>query len=529
MTSKKLLKLILVVLMLIPFTIVSAKTKTEEIVDNLKDAVKTFDGTVNYENDTIEIEWTTSNSKGTEITFSYNGSVIEYDSGEITNYLEAEEVNNHSIYSIYLMKAALRVNGYTDEQINAFFANDENELNYTRNGIEIRDTGEAKNFTSEDGSITTTVSPRIIRIDVTRANLNTTDEVIVPKETIVQDVINNLKSDENFTTTIYEEKVVAENEVYNNDDSLTIYHTYYWDEYHNALFYCEDGILTYEDEELDDYYAAERALSHHMFATQIIMIALKNNGYTNEQIQEFFANEENVLDYEKNGIELKELGETKKFTSADGSSTIAASPMSIKINFDKANLENGNKIYVIENDGNTVTFEFNQGHNYILNMIDLLTLDPANSETLFGVDSETFTDAINTMTNNAKEYGEVISIFNILIQDGSLNYTSAVSLKIKLTEAMKKYNTLKLLYLDDENNFKVADVKNLTINSETGDVDLNHLSVYALVGSNTETITNTINNPQTGDNIVFYISLLGLSVVSLVGVIIYIKKKKIFD
>ena len=354
----KLLAITIIIAMLMPNVMVNAATtKTEDIVESLKENVKSFDGTVNYENDTIEIEWNTPNSKFTEMTYSYNGNVIEYDSGEITSYEEAEVAGGHYMYAIYLIKSALRVNGYSDEEIKECFNNEKYEFDYKRNGIEI-----------------------------------------------------------NF-------------------------------------------------------------------------------------------------------------GESKSFTSSDGSSTLTTSPMSIKINLAKSNLENDNKIYVIENDGNTATFEFNKGHNYILNMIDLLTIDSANSETLFGVDSDTFIDAINIMKNNAKEYGDVISIFNILIQDGNLDYTNAVSLKIKLTEAMKKYNTLKLLYLDDENDFQVTDVKNLTINSETGDVDLDHLSVYALVRSNVEINTNTTNNPQTGDNIMFYISLLGISVIGLVGVGIYAKKK----
>lgn len=37
--------------------------------------------------------------------------------------------------------------------------------------------------------------------------------------------------------------------------------------------------------------------------------------------------------------------------------------------------------------------------------------------------------------------------------------------------------------------------------------------------------SNITNNPQTGDNLMFYISMLGLSIIGLVGAGIYIKKK----
>ena len=37
---------------------------------------------------------------------------------------------------------------------------------------------------------------------------------------------------------------------------------------------------------------------------------------------------------------------------------------------------------------------------------------------------------------------------------------------------------------------------------------------------------NTISNPQTGDNVMFYISMLGLSVIGLAGIGFYVKKKR---
>ena len=95
----------IVLLILLPFTVVNATTKTEAIVESLKELAKTFDGTVNYEDNTIEIEWTTPNSKGNEISFSYNDNVIEYDPGEITSYEEAETAGGHYMYAIYLIKS----------------------------------------------------------------------------------------------------------------------------------------------------------------------------------------------------------------------------------------------------------------------------------------------------------------------------------------------------------------------------------------------------------------------------------------
>ena len=46
-----------------------------------------------------------------------------------------------------------------------------------------------------------------------------------------------------------------------------------------------------------------------------------------------------------------------------------------------------------------------------------------------------------------------------------------------------------------------------------------------LVGKSTETTNVTTSSiPQTGDNIILYISMLGLSVISIIGIEVYTKK-----
>lgn len=53
--------------------------------------------------------------------------------------------------------------------------------------------------------------------------------------------------------------------------------------------------------------------------------------------------------------------------------------------------------------------------------------------------------------------------------------------------------------------------------------------VTAEATSTSSETTTLTSNPQTGDNIMFYISLLGLSTISLIGVGIYTTKKKLFN
>ena len=209
----KLLVITVIIAMLIPFTIVNAATsKTEKIVETLEELAKSYDGTVNYEDYKIEIEWNTPNSKSTEIVFSYNGNVIEYNSGKITSYEEAENVTNHIMYAVDLMESALKLNGYSKDEIRTVLNSENSNLSYEINGIEIEQTDEAVKLTSEDGSSTITVSPMSIKIDVSKANLNTSLEESLPTtSTTVLDVVENLASDRDFTATEYEGKVVYEN------------------------------------------------------------------------------------------------------------------------------------------------------------------------------------------------------------------------------------------------------------------------------------------------------------------------------
>ena len=474
MKKKKLIKIIMVFLMLIPFTVVNAATKTEQIVESLKESVKSYDGTVKYENDTIEIEWNIPNSKSEEVSFSYNGNIIEYDPGEITNYDEAVEATSHTIYSMYLIETALRLNGYSEEKIKDFFAGEGNNFDYEINGIEFKEIGESKSYTSQDGTTTITAFPYKIKIDVTKANLNkTSDDTITPKSTTIDDVIEYLQSDKEFTTTESEGKVVFENQITSDDEYITINHTYYWDDYYNVFFDCVDDVITYEDGEITNYAEAESALSHQMFATQIISNALKMNGYTTEEIQKFFSSETSELNYELNGIEFQKNGESKEFTSSDGLSKVNVTPMKIKVDLNKANIK-------------TVTEEKTKKYNVLEGANKTFALD---KEITFRFDIE-----YSKFKENGKVYidGELVDSSNYTSKEGSTVITLNNNYAKKLSA---KDHTLKVTVAD-------------------GDVETKF------------TIKNKINNPQTGDNILLYVSLLGFSIVGLVGLVLYTKRKK---
>ena len=464
----KLLGVVLILLVLMPMMVVNAKTKTGAFVDILRENVEAIGGEVSYEDDTIEISWTVQNSESNEVSFTYHDNVIEYNSGELTSYEEAESVFSHYIYMYYIMVATLKVNGYTEEQIQDFFTSEVNELSYEVNGIEFKDIGEAQEFTSQDGSMTATVTPMLIRIDVAKANLNhPTDDPVELKDTTIEDIIEALQADESFTRIEDDGELLSENEIEKDDENITIYSTYYSKDYHNVMFSVENDIITYQDEKIGSYDEAESAMSHQMYATQFIMIALEMNGYTREQIQEFFSSEENELSYEVNGIEFKDIGESQEYTSSDGTSTITISPMSIKIDLNKANLDKKEGYKVLEGANQTASL---------------------NKDLVFKFNIEYLKFA-----ESGKVYidGNLVDSKNYVAEEGStiLTIKSDYLQTLSATE-----HTLKVIVNDGE----------------------------------VETKFTIINNPQTVDNIIVYIMMLVFSMFGLISTgVIYKKESKV--
>ena len=186
--------------------------------------------------------------------------------------------------------------------------------------------------------------------------------------------------------------------------------------------------------------------------------------------------------------------------------------------------------HLVSEDGKKeVIFTFQDGHQYQLQFEDILTLTPEQVEEKYGYPKEDYIAALEIIKNNVKKYGDLISLNAITINDlaGGNDYSSALKLKMKMTELMKKYKKLMLLYLDENNNFSVKEVVNLIVNGEWAEGNLNHLSVYALVGTNEEESSNEkIVNPATGDSLSFYLSIIVISALGLVGLSICSKKLK---
>lgn len=166
----------------------------------------------------------------------------------------------------------------------------------------------------------------------------------------------------------------------------------------------------------------------------------------------------------------------------------------------------------------TATFTYEDGFDFELTFVDILTLTKEQREAM-DISDEVYNQALELIKNSVKGYGSLIGIYAIEIEAPDRGYHDEVTIKVKLTDEMKKYNKFQFLYLDDENNFKVGEITDFTIEGDYLVGTLPHLSAYALVGS-------TVNNPKTGDNIMVFVILFGASIIGLTSVKLLKKKKQ---
>lgn len=188
----------------------------------------------------------------------------------------------------------------------------------------------------------------------------------------------------------------------------------------------------------------------------------------------------------------------------------------------------------------TVVFSDDEGHEFQLTIMELLHLTPEEL-TKMDLTEEEYEQAKKDITKALEEYGTILNVYDISIDDEEEKYShfGEVTIKIKMTDEMKKYNKFKLICIDVDT-LTEKDIVELKVEGDYLVGNLFHLSNYALVAKNDEkliedetsdiakatteeTTTEEVNNPKTGDNIIFYIIMF---VISVVGTAIIIKHKK---
>ena len=181
---------------------------------------------------------------------------------------------------------------------------------------------------------------------------------------------------------------------------------------------------------------------------------------------------------------------------------------------------------ITENGKFIAEFNFPDGNNFELDVVDILSYTPEEIEAMFDIPAEMIKEIVETIKENVKEYGELLSLYSIDISGPGFNYSDKLTFKILMTDEMKKYNTFKFIFLDENNEFVVKEIHDTDIETIDGKdyivVKLDHLSAYALVGSNVQ--NNTTNNPNTADKVIFDTIMLVLCTIGFAGIGLYTKK-----
>ena len=157
-----------------------------------------------------------------------------------------------------------------------------------------------------------------------------------------------------------------------------------------------------------------------------------------------------------------------------------------------------------------------------------------------------FDKVVNYGKNAANGKGDLLKLYELYLYnngDEVHEVDGGFKLRLKITDDMKGYDSYKLIYIAEDGT--TEDAIELTKNGEYLEGTIPHLSMYALVGSKTETAeaptsdttdTNTeveetktetpSSNPKTGDNIAIWISLMVVSMLGVVGTVKFVKKNK---
>lgn len=170
----------------------------------------------------------------------------------------------------------------------------------------------------------------------------------------------------------------------------------------------------------------------------------------------------------------------------------------------------GSEKYTVSSDDVVVTFSDVSGQTFEGVIIDFLTADK-DFLVENGVSLDEFEIGMKKINEVLKDDGSLLAVYGIEIKNtnGFDKKEGSFDIKIKMTDEMKKFNSFKLVYIDEQNNFSKGEEVLLTVDGDYLVGTLPHLSVYALVGSVKEnSIVKT--NPKTGDNMAVYVGVLAL-------------------
>ena len=175
------------------------------------------------------------------------------------------------------------------------------------------------------------------------------------------------------------------------------------------------------------------------------------------------------------------------------------------------------KEYNLKNDTYSIKFTEKINQDLRFDIIPMIDLSDEELEKL-DITKEDYNSGLKLITDSTGKIGTLIDVYQIFVineDDDSEIHRGPFELRIKMTDEMKKYDSFKFVYFNEE--VEMEETYDAVIDGDYIVVKLDHLSAYALVGIKTPT------NPQTGDMIFTFVAIF---MVSLVGLFVFQFVKK---
>ena len=178
--------------------------------------------------------------------------------------------------------------------------------------------------------------------------------------------------------------------------------------------------------------------------------------------------------------------------------------------------------YSLNSNGNKIEFEEEKGKTFNIEIIDIMSLTKEQIIDM-GATEEEVNEIIKKVKDAINDSGTLIKALQIVVTDGNVEVhevEGGFKLKIKATDDMNQYDTIKLIYVDS--NYNTEEPIIMKKNGDYYEATLNHLSGYAIVG--TKKSNNISNNPKTYDGIIMWSTLFTISFITLLFGIYRLKK-----
>jgi len=187
-----------------------------------------------------------------------------------------------------------------------------------------------------------------------------------------------------------------------------------------------------------------------------------------------------------------------------------------------------------DDDGNQILFNHDEGQTLSLVILDISNLTDEELEQM-QVSRELYDNVKESVANEVKKNGTLLQYLNISVVNNNFDEIdmshTPVSIKLKMTDDMKEYNSFKLICFDvnEQGIVTYGDPISLTVKEIDGVKylvgDLPHLSTYVLVGDTVT--TGSIINPKTYDSILTWVFAFVISLGCIATITITTRKRKI--